>query len=141
MAGVTIDAWKTCRDDEEGSVIAQVILTKHGDIVTVWQDNGARLDKGILSAIEESKAELKDVWAEYTAKNQTKYVYLKDDQGDMDLLAVHNWDDKFKAVLNSAYTAWRDTQSENHNEIYDVLRDAGYVFDVTPCDVIIPGEY
>lgn len=139
FAGVTIDGWETGDDDEQGTVIAEVIMTVRGDTVIAWHNNGARLYEPVLHAIDEAKKALKDVWAK-THTNQ-KYVYLKDDQGDMDLLHVHNYDGKFIETLSKAYVQWQETQSENHNEIYSALLRAGYIFNIIPCDVIIPGEY
>lgn len=138
FAGITIDGWKTGNDDEEGHVIAQVLMSAHGDTIVAWHDNGARMDEEVLSAIKEAKKQLNELWAEKKASE--KYIYLKDSQGDMDLILVHNWDEKFQSVLNHVYESWRDTQSDNHGEIYPVLRDTGYNVDVVPCDVIIPGE-
>jgi len=64
LAAVTIDGWKTACDTEQGTVIATVILTKHGDIVTDFHDNGARMDTQVLCAIKEAKQTLKDIWAD-----------------------------------------------------------------------------
>lgn len=139
FAGVTIDGWETGDDDEQGAVIAEVIMTVRGDIVIAWHNNGARMNEPVLNAIEEAKKNLKDVWDK--THTVQKYVYLKDDQGDLDLLHVHNWDDKFNSELNKAYIAWRETESDFHSEIYTALRIAGYMFSVIPCEVIIPGEY
>ena len=64
LAAVTIDGWGTAGDTERGAVIATVILTKHGDIVTDFHDNGARMDTQVLSAIKEAKQTLKDIWSD-----------------------------------------------------------------------------
>lgn len=62
LAAVTIDGWRTACDTEQGVVIAIVILTKHGDIVTDFHDNGARTDTQVLSAIKGAKQTLKGIW-------------------------------------------------------------------------------
>ena len=62
LAAVTIDGWRTAGDTEQGAVIAT--LTKHGDIVTDFHDNGARMDTQVLSAIKEAKQTLKDIWSD-----------------------------------------------------------------------------
>lgn len=53
--GVTIDAWETDDDNEEGEVVATVILTTHNDIAVVWHNNAARLDPECIQSIEEAK--------------------------------------------------------------------------------------
>lgn len=59
LAYITIDCWKTDNDNEEGEVVATVILTKHHDICVVWHNNGARGDEVVLENIEDAKARLK----------------------------------------------------------------------------------
>lgn len=44
--------------EEEGYVIARVILTKKGDIVVDWHKNSYRLNKEVLNLIEDSKNRL-----------------------------------------------------------------------------------
>lgn len=67
LAGVSIDGWQTAHGDEEGTVIANVILTRHGDIVVDFHDNGARMDAQVLTYISEAKAQLKELWHEKRA--------------------------------------------------------------------------
>lgn len=62
LAAVSIDGWKTGKDDEQGEVIANVILTRHGDIVVDFHNNGARMNVSVLSAIKEAKEKLKGIW-------------------------------------------------------------------------------
>ncbi len=62
LATVTIDGWKTAQDDESGVVVANVILTKNGDIVVDFHDNGAWIDKEVLACISEAKAHLEEIW-------------------------------------------------------------------------------
>lgn len=52
---ISIDAWKTEGDDEEGYCVADVIITRHGEIVVSYHDNGVRFDKGIEEVIREAK--------------------------------------------------------------------------------------
>ena len=72
FAGVAIDGWKTDDDCEEGTVIAQVLMSAHGDLITAWHDNGARMDDAVLEAIESAKADLRNLWAE---RKTNKYYY------------------------------------------------------------------
>lgn len=56
---ITIDGWEPgC---EDGHVIASVILSKSGDILVCWHDNGARMNEPVLRAIEEAKARLQEI--------------------------------------------------------------------------------
>ena len=64
FAGVAIDAYLTDDGDEQGRVIAQVIMSAHGDLITIWWDNGARLDPIVLEAIKEAQNTLREAWKE-----------------------------------------------------------------------------
>lgn len=64
LAGVSIDGWKTSRDDKQGDVIANVILTCRGDIVVAFHDNGARMDAQVKDTITKAKDTLKEIWDE-----------------------------------------------------------------------------
>lgn len=55
FASICIDGWKTDDDNEEGTVIAKVIMSKHGDLITVWLDNGARMQDNVLEAVAKAK--------------------------------------------------------------------------------------
>ena len=70
LAAVTIDGWRTGCDAEQGTVIAVVILTKHGDIATDFHDNAARMDTEVLSAIKGAKETLKGIWADEKGRRQ-----------------------------------------------------------------------
>lgn len=61
LAAVSIDAWETGDDDEEGRVVANVLLSRHGDIIVDFHDNGARMDQQVLEHIAEAKAELRRI--------------------------------------------------------------------------------
>lgn len=59
-AVITIDAWLTDDDSEEGQVVAQVAKTKSGDIIVLYNDNAVREDKEVTKAIIEAKDMLKN---------------------------------------------------------------------------------
>ena len=44
-------------ENAEGTVIATVVLTKHGDIITNWYHNGYRLNASDLALVEQAKKE------------------------------------------------------------------------------------
>ena len=48
-----------------GAVVARVWITKHGDIIVDWHDNGYRLNKHVTNLIEDSRVALKQHYAEY----------------------------------------------------------------------------
>lgn len=136
LAGVSIDGWKTDDSAEEGITIANILLTRNGDIITDWHDNGARMMRNVLDAIEEAKSKLRSVWDDYRAKNFSKLYFLKDRFGDLDLIRVNNWDDAFVERLNEAFVEWQKTQSEDHGDVYDYLRKFGYEIDSLDCEVM-----
>ena len=68
LAAVSIDGWKTDQDDEQGEVIANVILTLRGDVVVDFHNNGARMNESVLSAIKAAKEKLRCIW--HTEKKQ-----------------------------------------------------------------------
>ena len=53
LAAVSIDAWETGDDDEEGRVVANVLLSRHGDIIVDFHDNGVRMDQQVAEDIAE----------------------------------------------------------------------------------------
>lgn len=61
VASISIDTWLTDDDNEEGKVVAEVIKTKSGDIVTVFFDNSVRMNKDVLVAINEAVEQLKNI--------------------------------------------------------------------------------
>lgn len=70
---ISIDGWE--RGNEQGSTLANVILTLHGDVVCDWHNNGARMNDEVRKAIREAKDELKPIWANYQdslKRNQAK---------------------------------------------------------------------
>ena len=64
LAKISIDAWKTADDNEEGTVIACVILSKRGDVLVDYRDGVARIDKMAQEAIGEAKERLWDYFAD-----------------------------------------------------------------------------
>ncbi len=135
FAGVTIDAWKTMDDSEDGTVVAQVLMSSHGDIIVAWHDNGARLNRCVLEAIEAAKQDLAEAWANRpTARTvkQSKLYYLKDKEGYLDLIQVNNWDNHFDQRMDEAYEQWQASKSEFHEEFLGHLRTLGYDIDVLP---------
>lgn len=62
-AMISIDGAKT-PDSEEMEVIAQVVLSTHGDILVVWVNNGARTQPNVLEEINFAKEQLKDLRSE-----------------------------------------------------------------------------
>lgn len=63
LASITIDGFPV-DEDGEGSVVAVVLLTKHGDIVVDWHENAYRMDTTVLNLIKESKEQLKKEYRE-----------------------------------------------------------------------------
>lgn len=64
LATISIDAWKTMDDNEEGRVIARVLLSNHGDVLVDYHDNVARVDTAAQEAITEAKKELETYYRE-----------------------------------------------------------------------------
>ena len=64
LATISIDAWKTMDDNEEGRVIVRVLLSNHGDILVDYHDNVARVDTAAQEAIAEAKKELEAYYRE-----------------------------------------------------------------------------
>jgi len=56
---ICIDAWKSDNDNENGEVIAKVILTTHNDLCVVYVDNLARTDEYAQQMINEAKEIIK----------------------------------------------------------------------------------
>ena len=46
--------------NEEGTVIATVVLTKHRDLIINWHDNGYKMNDTVNNLIQESIATIKD---------------------------------------------------------------------------------
>ena len=63
-----------------------------------------------------------------------RYFFLKDDEGDLDLIHVNNYDDNFTQRLYDAYAKWQSSQN-SFEEVYDTLRFFGYDVEVLDCTV------
>lgn len=68
MVTVSVDGWpmpedpeNPTEDDEQGSVLLEVIATEHGDIVLAWHDNGARGDADVKEAIKDCKKTIREI--------------------------------------------------------------------------------
>lgn len=57
--GLSIDGFKTDNDMEEGESIAEVILTRHGDILVFWTQPKAYGNAKVMASIEKAKSELR----------------------------------------------------------------------------------
>ena len=68
FASICIDAWETEHDWEEGKVIAEVILSKHGDILVSYRNPLARVDDAAQASIEDAKKQLRKYWLEQQEK-------------------------------------------------------------------------
>ena len=90
-----IDAWR--EGEEEGNVIAKVLLSKHGDVMVDYVEGIARFDDLAQEVIADSKAKIAEEFK--TRQNQHeqapdacaslgKSIYVKWDRLD---LAVNNW--------------------------------------------------
>lgn len=156
FAGICIDGWKTDDDNEEGTVIAKVIMSKHGDLITVWLDNGARMQRTVLDSIAEAKAQLRSLWDEkhqmpeddlaeladelkafMSSKpddRQSKLYLLKDNEGELALIRVNNWDDNFAQHLYDAADAWKASDGGLTEDLYGYLQVYGYDVDVLDYD-------
>lgn len=58
-----IDAYPMNTDGEQvadGYVVAQVILSKHNDVIVVWNGAEGRLNPEVLSLIEKAKIEIQE---------------------------------------------------------------------------------
>lgn len=90
-----IDAWR--EGEEEGNVIAKVLLSKHGDVMVDYVEPIARIDDLAQEVIADSKAKIVEVFkARQNQHDQSpdacaslgKSVYVKWDRLDF---AVNNW--------------------------------------------------
>lgn len=68
LAYITIDAWKTSDENEQGEVIACVMLTEHGDIVVDYRDKRALHDTTAQELIQDATESLKKYYLDYENK-------------------------------------------------------------------------
>lgn len=90
-----IDAWR--EGEEEGNVIAKVLLSKHGDVMVDYVEPIARIDDLAQEVIADSKAKIAEEFKARQNQHEQatdacaslgKSVYVKWDRLD---LAVNNW--------------------------------------------------
>lgn len=74
LAAVSIDAWKSADDNEEGEVLANVLLTAHGDMIVDFHDNGVRMHQPVLDHIRAAEETLKQIWQEKVCQYSGKIV-------------------------------------------------------------------
>lgn len=75
LAGITIDAWETANDTEQGTVVANVLLSQRGDIIVDFHDNGSRLNEQVLEHIRTAQRELEQIWRQHIQKRlASRYV-------------------------------------------------------------------
>ena len=86
LAAITIDAWKTSDLEESGKVIADVLLSKHGDILVSYRDTLAFFDVMAQEKIQEAKAQLQELYQHRNLDNtvepkctkpKTQHVVMK----------------------------------------------------------------
>lgn len=58
-------------------MVANVLLTRHGDIIVDYHDNSVRMNQQVLEHIEASKAELRRIWREYSAAQRGAANHIK----------------------------------------------------------------
>lgn len=69
IACITIDGYTNETDkNDEGEVIAEIYMTKNGDIITAWRNNAYSLIDAVKNIIEQSKDTLRKMY------NDTWYV-------------------------------------------------------------------
>lgn len=103
-----IDAWKTGDDDEEGKVIAKVILTEGYEIIVVYIDNCARYDEvaqeKISEAVDELKKEISGIERFGIFFEGNKYVYHQMDKMDIknpSLIAIALDEESAKFIVDA----------------------------------------
>ena len=128
LAAVSIDAWETGDDDEEGRVVANVLLSRHGDIIVDFHDNGVRMDQQVLEHIAEAKTDLRRIWEEYTAAQRQAAVHVKS-LGCTAELEIPR--DAMEQINGYLHAASEDAyQSEDHTITYTVQFPDGKQMDI-----------
>jgi hypothetical protein len=64
FACLTIDGYPL-NEEESGEIVARVWITRSGDIIVDWHDNGYRMNETVLNLINESKQILKEQYKEW----------------------------------------------------------------------------
>lgn len=84
-----IDAWKTADDNEEGKVIAKVLLTNNDEVFVVYIDNCAKYDayaqEKIREAIDDFKKEVSPKYGIFYVDE--KYVYRELEFNELNIKA------------------------------------------------------
>lgn len=131
LAAVSIDAWETGDDDEEGRVVANVLLSRHGDIIVDFHDNGVRMDQQVLEHIAEAKAELRRIWEEYSAAQRQAVGHVKSLGCTAELEIPRDVMDQINGYLHA--TSEDEYQDEDHTITYTVEFPYGKQMDIKCC--------
>lgn len=131
LAAVSIDAWETGDDDEEGRVVANVLLSRHGDIIVDFHDNGARMDQQVLEHIAKAEAELRRIWEEYSAVQRQAVGHVKSLGCTAEVVVPRNVMERIKGYLNAA--SGHESQGEKYSIIYTVQFPDGIQMDIKCC--------
>lgn len=119
---ISIDGWRTLDENEEGQVIAAVMLTPHGDIVVDWHDNGARLNENALTAITEAKVRLQSAYQDWQTEHRADHS-LRDFTQETQSLYVDNGAGSVKAGTETRILVIRlDYATEPDDDGYLVYR-------------------
>ncbi len=70
LARIAIDAWETNDPDAPGEVVANVMLSNHGDILVSYNDNLARIDPAAQECIRDAREQLKAYHQQLQNENQ-----------------------------------------------------------------------
>ena len=100
IACITIDGYASKDDDDdEGEVIAELYLTKHGDIIISWHDNAYRSNDAMKEIIKKKKKMLKKIASE---KNiiKTKDILAKTEQHSAKIETIKLLMSKSKIILD-----------------------------------------
>lgn len=132
LACISIDAWQAGK--EEGEVIARVMLSRHGDVLTDYHDPVARVDAAAQSAIQEAEATLNEWYLNHDrtdlseGEHQIRCYHIlrdmKDTPGgiaipkimfDLGYATNFQWsavqdDQTLWNMANRIYTCWRQDQ-------------------------------
>lgn len=114
IACITIDGYASKDDDDdEGEVIAELYLTKHGDIIISWHDNAYRSNDAMKEIIAESKKMLKKIASE---KNiiKTKDILAKTEQHSAKIETIKLLISKSKIILDDLSKDVKSMKDEMH---------------------------
>lgn len=131
MAFISIDAWRSEDDAEQGSVIAQVALSKHGDVIVSYNDNLARKDEAAQESIQDAIRQLKEYYQEQkrtapaVERNQPDelVVRLAHYAGEMEAkgrISPPEWDDLCSAIQTAMDLYYNNPSETNPFHIEDI---------------------